>query len=275
VFIRGHKNQFSVFLDMSGAPLHQRGYRLGHHPAPLKENLAAAIIERSGWDGSWPLWDPFCGSGTLLLEAYLKISNTPSQWFRRNFFFQHIKGYEPSLWQKVRERGEAKMKARRQQPIMNSLMLLGSDISDECLRQARRSADFIGASKNGMQWLKRDATQISQIDLQNSFKLSHNLDRGIFVANPPYGLRLELEKKLLFQFSRQLKEQFSGWELWFLSGDPELTSSLRMSAKTKIPLRNGDLDCRLMHYQIGNRDEKKPSEQNQDSLDPNTPTGDV
>jgi 23S rRNA G2445 N2-methylase RlmL len=186
-----------------------------------------------------------------------------------------MKGYEPSLWQKVRERGEAKMKAWRQQPIMNSLMLMGSDIEDECLRQARRSAEFIGASQNVMQWLKRDATQISQRDLQNCFKLSHNLDRGIFVANPPYGVRLELEKKLLFQFSRQLKEQFSGWELWFLSGDPELTSSLRMSAKTKIPLRNGDLDCRLMHYQIGNRDEKKPSEQNQDSLDLGTPTGEV
>ena len=232
-----------------GSSLHRRGYRAAMGLAPLKENLAAGLIALTGWDGSVPLVDPLCGSGTLLLEAAaMALGRAPgllpaasaAAAQPRAFGLERWPDVDPALWQaevaaaRARSR-DALEDGRRLAP------LLGLERDAAVLEQARANAANAGLAE--------------QITLQvGDFRdLQPPPGPGILVCNPPYGARLGQDEdleQLYADLGRLLRERCSGWTLWLLSGNPALTGALRMKASRRIPVSNGGIDCRWLHYAI-------------------------
>jgi putative N6-adenine-specific DNA methylase len=237
-------------LDGGGASLHRRGYRAAMGLAPLKENLAAGLIALTGWDGSVPLADPLCGSGTLLIEAACMAlgrsaglegggANRPVR--ARSFALQRWPDFDPILWQQEVETATALARdgladGRPLAPIV------GMEAEAAVLEQARANAATAGVGH----WL-----DLRQGDCRNFEPPSGAA--GVLVCNPPYGERLgdgeELEA-LYSDLGRMAKERCSGWTLWLLSGNPELTGALRMKASRRIPVSNGGIDCRWLKYEL-------------------------
>ncbi|HGY5556899.1 MAG TPA: THUMP domain-containing class I SAM-dependent RNA methyltransferase, partial [Prochlorococcus sp.] len=222
-------------LDGSGGSLHRRGYRAAMGTAPLKENFAAGLIRMSGWDGSVPLVDPLCGSGTLLIEAAsLALGLAPG--LNRSFLLEGWADFDPQLWQEEQKR--AKQREHRNMKIQP---LLGSEIDADTLNQAKQNIEAAGLAK---------LISVTQGDFRD---LHLPKETGMMVCNPPYGLRLGQEEDLSQLYSdlgQFVKEYASGWELWVLSGDPLLTRSLGMKASRRITVSNGGIDCRWLKYEI-------------------------
>lgn len=224
----------TLSIDGSGESLHRRGYRPRMGLAPLKENLAAGLIRLTGWDGSVPLADPLCGSGTLLIEAACMAQRRHSG-LGRSFALQQWPDFHPELWE--RETGAAAAEAR-DQPLA---VIKGNELESSVLEQAQENADAAGVGAQ-IQWQHGDCRQFEPPD-----------GRGVLVCNPPYGERLgdrEQLEELYSDLGAMVKERCSGWSLWLLSGNPELTGALRMKASRRIPVSNGGIDCRWLHYEI-------------------------
>jgi putative N6-adenine-specific DNA methylase len=226
-------------LDGSGASLHRRGYRAAMGLAPLKENLAAGLIALTGWDGSVPLADPLCGSGTLLIEAAcMALGRAPG--LGRRFSLERWPDVTAALWRQELEaaRNLARDRLSDGRPLAP---LLGLEQNHEVLTQARHNAAAAGVAP----WI-----ELQEGDFRNFQPPDHP---GILVCNPPYGERLgepgELEA-LYADLGSMVKQRCSGWDLWLLSGNPELTGALRLRASRRIPVSNGGIDCRWLHYAI-------------------------
>ncbi|MFO8237468.1 MAG: class I SAM-dependent RNA methyltransferase, partial [Prochlorococcaceae cyanobacterium] len=226
-------------LDGSGASLHRRGYRAAMGLAPLKENLAAGLIVLSGWDGSLPLADPLCGSGTLLIEAALLVlGRAPG--LGRHFALERWPDVDAALWQQELEAARALARDRLAdgRPLAP---LVGLEQNPGVLEQARQNAAAAGVAP----WI-----ELQQGDCRD---FQPPPGPGVLVCNPPYGERLgepdELEA-LYADLGAMVKERCSGWTLWLLSGNPELTGALRMKASRRIPISNGGIDCRWLRYEI-------------------------
>ncbi len=233
----------SLSVDGSGASLHRRGYRPAMGLAPLKENLAAGLIALSGWDGSRPLADPLCGSGTLLIEAARRaLGRVPGLGpdGPRDLALQRWPDFDAALWQQ--ELAAARALARDQRADGSRLAaIVGLEQDPDVLAQARSNAAAAGVSP----WL-----QLQQGDCRTFLPPE---GPGVLVCNPPYGVRIgeqeELEP-LYADLGAMVKERCSGWQLWLLSGNPELTGALRMKASRRIPVSNGGIDCRWLLYEI-------------------------
>lgn len=226
-------------LDGSGASLHRRGYRAAMGLAPLKENLAAGLIALTGWDGSVPLADPLCGSGTLLIEAAcMALGRAPG--LGRRFALERWPDVDAALWQ--RELEAARHLARDRLADGRPLApLVGLERNPEVLAQARCNATAAGVAP----WIDLQAGDCRDFQPPPA--------PGVLVCNPPYGARLgepdELEM-LYADLAAMVKERCSGWTLWLLSGNPELTGALRLKASRRIPVSNGGIDCRWLRYEI-------------------------
>ncbi|MFM8524225.1 MAG: class I SAM-dependent RNA methyltransferase [Cyanobacteriota bacterium] len=242
----GKEPHATLSLDGSGGSLHRRGYRSRMGLAPLKENLAAGLIALSGWDGSVPLVDPLCGSGTLLIEAACRALALPAgllqdgggDWRPRRFGFERWPDFDPDL-------GQQEVLAARnlQSRASNTDLapLLGRELEPTILDQAQQNAEAAGVA--------------SRITLQpgDLRDLVPPPGPGLVVCNPPYGERIgekDALEDLYTDLGALLKERFSGWSLWLLSGNPELTGALRMKASRRIPVSNGGIDCRWLRYDI-------------------------
>lgn len=228
-------------LDGSGSSLHRRGYRAALGLAPLKENLAAGLIALSGWDGSVPLADPLCGSGTLLIEAARQaLGRAPG--LGRHFALERWPDVDPALWQ--REVEAARHLARDRLADGRPLApLVGMEEKPAVLAQARHNAAAAGVAP----WI-----ELQQGDCRH---FQPPPGPGVLVCNPPYGERLgsgepEALEALYADLGAMVKERCSGWTLWLLSGNPELTGALRMKASRRIPVSNGGIDCRWLRYEI-------------------------
>jgi putative N6-adenine-specific DNA methylase len=233
----------------SGAgSLHRRGYRAAMGLAPLKENLAAGLIALTGWDGSVPLVDPLCGSGTLLLEAAaLALGRAPGLEANpaaaprpRPFGFQRWPDFDAALW-----RLEVASAAGRQRATLADgrplAPILGLERDPQVLEQACANAAAAGLA---------DRLQLQQGDFRALIPPS---GPGVLVCNPPYGVRLGTDddlEALYADLGRMVRERCSGWTLWLLSGNPELTGALRLKASRRIAVSNGGLDCRWLRYEI-------------------------
>ncbi|MEY3757254.1 MAG: hypothetical protein RLZZ263_408 [Cyanobacteriota bacterium] len=229
----------TLSLDGSGGSLHRRGYRAAMGLAPLKENLAAGLISLTGWDGAVPLADPLCGSGTLLIEAAcLALGRAPG--LGRPFALERWPDFDAALWQQERQRAQslARTDGPQGQPLAP---LVGMEQDPLVLDQAKANAEAAGVAP----WLAllpgdcRDFQPPEQ--------------PGILVCNPPYGERIGEQdslEALYHDLGQMLKERCSGWDLWLLSGNPELTGALKMKASRRIPISNGGIDCRWLHYAI-------------------------
>ena len=226
VFIE--KNEISVYLDSSGEALFKRGYRGDTGEAPLRENLAAGLLLLAGYNGSQPFMDPFCGSGTLAIEAALIATGT-APGLERAFGFEKLNNYNDNLWQQLRRAAQAAI----HQP---SAPIFGADIDSRLIRLAQDNARYAGMEQY-IQWQVTDALDTHP-----------NGNNGIMISNPPYGVRLseiQLLHALYPQLGSWLKQHFAGWLIGMFSADRDMPKLMRLSPKRKIPLFNGNLDCRL------------------------------
>jgi len=207
--------------------------------APLKENLAAGLIQLTGWDGRVPLADPLCGSGTLLIEAACMALGRPPGLDHR-FALERWPDFNGGLWNQALEHASSHSRSTLADgtPLAP---VLGLELDAGVAEEARTNAEAAGMGS---------AVAIACGDFRD---FQPPQGPGVLVCNPPYGERIgeqgELEQ-LYSDLGRMVKERCSGWEFWLLSGNPELTGALRMKASRRIPVSNGGIDCRWLHYTI-------------------------
>ncbi|MCG8709062.1 bifunctional 23S rRNA (guanine(2069)-N(7))-methyltransferase RlmK/23S rRNA (guanine(2445)-N(2))-methyltransferase RlmL [Brenneria sp. 4F2] len=231
----------SVSLDLSGDGLHQRGYRDLAGLAPLKENLAAAIVLRSGWQQGTPMVDPLCGSGTLLIEAAMIAADRAPGLHRTHWGFNAWLQHDVELWREVTT--EAQRRARQGLQDTTS-RFFGSDNDRRVIDIARANARRAGVEQL-ITFGVKDAAQ-----LQNPLPEG---PKGTVVSNPPYGERLDSEPALIAlhnMLGRKMKSDFGGWQLSLFSASPELLSCLQLRAERQFKAKNGPLDCVQKNYQL-------------------------
>lgn len=224
------KDLCEVFLDTSGVSLHKRGYRAEANLAPLHETMAAALVTLARYRGRDFFWDPFCGSGTIPIEAAL-IALNRAPGLSRTFAAQKWDCLDPAIWQQARD--EAKDLEFR-----GEYHILGTDIAAENVELARSNAAKAGVSK----W-----TSFRQAD---ATKMSLPTDRGIIVCNPPYGERMLEQKqaqRLVHAFGRHLRYA-DGWHKYIISSEPEFERYYGANAQKKRKLYNGRLQCNVYMY---------------------------
>ena len=252
--------RLSIALDLAGSPLHQRGYRQQGWTAPLKETLAAALLVRAGWPkllGSG-LYDPVCGSGTLLIEAAL-IAGDRAPGLSRRFAFEVWPGFDADLWQTLREEAIARAEAglARIPPIA------GADNDHRVIEIARAGIEraglvgYIDVACTEVESQRRPAALASE--------------SGLFIANPPYGERLGDADELapLYRHLGELwRQQFAGWRIALFSLNQDLLRAANLPRGREYRLRNGALDCRLRvaesrvetrHAQLGSQTAERPA----------------
>jgi len=224
--------QATLYLDTSGEALFKRGYRVAEVEAPIRENLAAGILRVVGWTPEIPLYDPMCGSGTFLIEAAQIALNIPAG-SKRRFGFYKLKQFDAPAWQRLRD-------IARQAPPQG-LQVHGSDIAKDALRAAL--ANFTAAGVD----------EVIRIRSGDLLDMPAPAPSGIMVCNPPYGERLsDLETMGAFypRLGDTLKKHYAGWTCHFISADKRMEKALRLKSTRKIPLMNGDLDCRLYEFKV-------------------------
>jgi len=237
-FIEG--NNLTLYLDTSGEALFKRGVRLHTNIAPLRENLAAGILKLAGWEPGIPLLDPMCGSGTFLIEA-AQISLNIAPGIARNFAFEKLKNFDAAKWNEMRQQSIA-----AQLPV-SELPIYGSDLYGDELKATHRNLDEAGI---------REAVYLKQA---NVLEISAPAERGILIANLPYGERMgELDElaELYPKLGDALKQKFGGWTAYLFTADKRILKLMRLSPSRRIPLFNGAIECRLLEYRIvagGNR----------------------
>jgi 23S rRNA (guanine2445-N2)-methyltransferase / 23S rRNA (guanine2069-N7)-methyltransferase len=229
--VRLDKNHFHFLQDFSGPSLHQRGYRSGQGEAPLKEHLAAALLKRSGWQVDKPLFDPFCGSGTIVIEAALIALNKAPGLNREKFAFAGWPGHRDAVWQQLKLDAKA---AERSLPAQ--VQFFGTDSDERSLAKAKQNAARAGV------------TSLVQFDYADATALKAAVcsDAGFIVTNPPYGERLGDLPSLIplySKFSLALKQHYQGWRLAIITSNADLLRALRLSKSKSYKFSNGPLDC--------------------------------
>lgn len=245
-----NKETAHISLDLSGEGLHLRGYRDGTGMAPIKENLAAAIVMRSGWVPGTPLLDPMCGSGTLLIEAAMLATDRAPGLHRGHWGFGGWAQHDDAIWKEVK--AEAQTRARQGLAAYES-RFYGSDVDVRVIERARRNARRAGIG------------ELVDFDVKDVAQLNNPLPKGPYgtvISNPPYGERLESEPALIALHSllgRIMKSQFGGWNLSVFSASPELLSCLQLRADKQFKAKNGPLDCVQKNYHLAESEGGKPA----------------
>jgi len=234
------KNQARLSIDLSGESLHRRGYRSEGGGAPLKENLAAAILTLAGWPelahqgGS--LVDPMCGSGTLLIEGALMAGDVAPGLLRDYFGFINWKGHDAALWQRLRAEAET----RRKVGLANMPIIQGFDMNTKTVEVARDNAYFAGLA---------DHVQIDKRELSQARPL--NIPAGLLVTNPPYGERLGRSQDLVLlyrQLGNLIRTTFMGWRASVFTSEPGLAKQMGLYPDTTHVLFNGAMKCEVYNF---------------------------
>lgn len=251
--------QAFISLDTSGEPLFKRGWREDKGDAPLKETLAATMIAASGWDptGTLPLYDPCCGSGTIVVEA-AQMACGIAPGLQRRFAFEKLQGFERAAWQALC----AEARAQQRTP---TAAVFGSDIAHRMVDFAKRNAERAGVGQV-VQLRGGDALQ----------RMPPSDVPGIMLLNPPYGTRIEaagqggrnMQQRRDMGFSARefsdgddgaaffqklaahWKGHYAGWTAWLLTPDMKLPGKLRFKESRRVPMWNGPIDCRLFRFDL-------------------------
>ncbi|KAA0875765.1 bifunctional 23S rRNA (guanine(2069)-N(7))-methyltransferase RlmK/23S rRNA (guanine(2445)-N(2))-methyltransferase RlmL [Nitrincola tapanii] len=238
------KGRGVIALDMSGESLHRRGYRLKAGAAPIKENLAAAVLLRAGWPAQSEqlecLVDPMCGSGTLLIEAAMMAADIAPGLLRQQFGFSRWIQHDRTLWQSILAEAKARAEAGK---AAFRWRLWGSDQDAEVLKRARENAQRAGVA----QWI--DWQEIPLAQLKNPGASG----KGLLITNPPYGERLGDTQHLMFlyrQLGHLLKQEFAGWQAGVLTSNPDLCKVMGLKSHKSYALYNGALESRLFLFDV-------------------------
>ena len=232
-----NKNKAVINLDLSGGGAHKRGYRVSTVEAPMKETLAAAIVMHTGWEGERPLFDPMCGSGTLLIEAMMSYCKIPALFKREKFGFQSLPDFSDHSWSEVKRKCDARMR-----PLPQGL-ISGGDLDIEAALDNTEQLPF----GDRIEFVKSDFRDLSE------------KENYTILSNPPYGVRLDtgddpgLFMKDIGDF---LKQKCTGSDAWIYVGSTSLMKRIGLRTSKRIILNNGGLDGRLIHLELyqGTRD---------------------
>jgi len=230
-----NNNKAILSLQSSVESLHKRGYRPAIGYAPLKENLASGLINMTQWNGKVPLIDFMCGSGTFLIEAVNQFLGVPIN-IDQVYLFENWLDFRQDIY--LNEKNKAKNKIINYEKLPT---IIGCEINKKVFEQANLNISLAGLE--------------NYIELINNDFLALQLSctPGIIICNPPYGKKLGDENELISLYEQMgifLKNNFSAWEFWLLSGNPKLTKYLKMKSSLKIPVSNGGIDCRWIKYLI-------------------------
>ncbi len=244
--IEGNKGY--IYLDFSGESLHRRGYRVKKGEAPIKENIAAALVSFSGWhdrlSSEYTFIDPMCGAGTLLIEAAMIWGKTAPGLSRKYFGFTGWKGHNPEIWDKIVD------EAMKREALAYEKMwpkIVGYDASAEMVAIARENIKKAGFDEK---------IEVVQQDIAFQKRIGK---QGVLAVNLPYGERLsdKGELQFLYQgFSRIINNKLYGWRAGVLIAEPGLTDLFLFSDKQSVRLKNGPLDCRLLTGVVEKKEEK-------------------
>ncbi len=248
------QSEAHLYLELSGCSLSRRGYRQSGGEAPLRENLAAALILASDWNPSQDLLcDPFCGSGTLLVEAVLIKAQIPPSYlqiqrfeggecpyaFLRQKWFAENPGLQ-RYWRNLV--GEVGQRFQRGVEGLLGNQFFGSDHSEGALQLARRTLKAAGIPPEVVHFKRADARHCRP----------PGSAPGVVLSNLPYGERLAGERldELYFAWGEALKHHWQGWRAYLLTSEPRLRKRVGLRTSARIPFYNGKLECRLLKYQL-------------------------
>ncbi len=227
-------NRAVISVETSGGSLHRRHYREVTGDAPMQETIASSIIKISGWDGTKPLYDPMCGSGTLLAEALMRYSNIPALYLRKDFGFQHFPDYNKKLWDEVKQNADNSIIENKKGIIS------GSDISGKAIQMSKKNLSNLPYG--------------DRINLnQSNFKDLDGIENSIIVCNPPYGIRLKpgLSMEQFYKdFGDFLKQKCTGSEAYIYFGERKYIKNIGLRTSFKKPLKNGGIDGRLVRIDL-------------------------
>jgi putative N6-adenine-specific DNA methylase len=223
----------TLYLDTSGESLFKRGWRLDKGDAPLRENLAAGILALSGWDPEAALLDPFCGSGTILIEAaWIALGVPPG--ITRPFGFERLRDHDSHAWTDVKDEARSRILPELETP------LIGIDADPLAIEAAQRNAERA--------YLTEDTIRFEVGDARDAIAPAPT---GWLVTNPPYGERLAEEDVAFWrEWSANLKREFADWQVSIITSDLDLPKHLRLKANRRTPVFNGALDCRLFSFEL-------------------------
>lgn len=248
---RLHRGQAQVGIDLSGESLHKRGYRTEKGVAPLRENLAAALLIRAGWPeiakAGGELIDPLCGSGTILIEAALMAMDQAPGLMREGYGFDRWPGHQPALWEDLLV--EARERARVGQD-RKPLHIRGYDENRAVIATAWRNIGRAGVGD----WVHVEKRKL------DAFVNESSAAQGLILTNPPYGERLSERQALapLYEtLGRVVREQAQGWHLGIVTGAPDLGHSLGLRSHRQYKLFNGQLPVQLLLFQVTPEDEAR------------------
>jgi putative N6-adenine-specific DNA methylase len=233
-------DQLTLSVDSSGALLHRRGYRQDSAKAPIRETLAAAMLLALGWDGTAPLVDPMCGSGTIPIEAALLARRIPPGW-RRRFAFQQWPEFKPSVWEYVRGEAEKVMLDRAPAPIVAADRDAGA--VEACAANAER------AGVAGDLSVLRAALTNTLFDSDVT-----DLPPGLVLTNPPYGVRVGESgrlRDLYASLGNAMRGPLAAWSLGFVTSDPALAAATGLAVEPALDTSTGGLRIRLYGYRGG------------------------
>lgn len=228
--VRLHEDTATLLLDTSGAPLDRRGYRVRTTAAPLREQMAAACILASGWDGKGPVVDPMCGSGTLLAEAAgVALGRAPGA-LREGWAFERLPNFDASAYRSIREE------------------LIAAPGPEVRLFGVDRSRDAIEAAGENLKRARlADRARLLKGD---GFAYEPPPGPGLVVVNPPYGERLEESSKQWRQLGDLLKQRYRGWRAVVLAGGADRGKHIGLRPSFRLPVRNGPLDARILGFEL-------------------------
>ena len=242
--VRLHRGRVTVGIDLSGKSLHQRGYRSDPGKAPLKENLAAAVLIRSGWLQSLaagqPLIDPMCGSGTILIEAAMMAMDRAPGLDRARWGFDGWLGHQPEQWRAIKTDAVS-----RQRPAPEGVELRGYDGDIRAIRRAESSITALGLES---------LVRVRPKALNTLTRPTHRaMPEGLIVCNPPWGERLgepAAMKRLYRELGQVMHREFQGWRAGILTADRDLGRAIGLRSHKQYALNNGAIDIQLLMFNL-------------------------
>ncbi|MFA6033979.1 MAG: THUMP domain-containing protein [Myxococcota bacterium] len=239
VLVHGFFNgtRCTLGLDSSDPGLHERGYRKADTGAPLKETLAAALVDLSGWDGVVPLIDPMCGSGTLVIEAAMKALGIAPGLKRKRFGFMHWPEFDRNAW--AEELSQARSLVKK--PVKP--FIFAYDIDPNAVEIARANAKSAGVA---------DAITFNCQPFDALLPVE-GLPPGVILTNPPYGKRVAVDAGLSALYKMMgdtFKHKMKGWTAFLFTGNLEMAKHVGLRTSKRIELMNGPIECRLLRYEM-------------------------